>query len=377
MHCQRPVKPDNLTRENHCLSMDPHDDTPQHVAQRVFRFRLLGAALGLLAVLAVFHERGVAAPAWVLVVAYAALWPGIARQLALQHPHPLPMIRRTLYVDSAMGGIWIALMQFNLFPSLVIAAMLTMDKFAFGGPRLALQGAVLMVSTTLLAGWANGFAHAVDSSPLVVLATCPLLLAYTSAIAQRVHVLGQRTRHQSDALRVLARFDPLTGLANRQSLEDALQYEFHRFRRGGHPAVFMLVDLDHYNPLHSAFGQAVADAALVSIAAVLRTVLREGDTIARVGKDRFGIVLPDIGSGPAAELTDRVRAAVAQTDLAPPRDLRTSASVGWAEIDREMLGIAGWMAAADAALYAAKATGRPRMPEPPWSRATTGANGPG
>ena len=72
--------------------------------------------------------------------------------------------------------------------------------------------------------------------------------------------------------------------------------------------------------------------------------------------------------GQSAFVVDRVRAAIAQTDLAPGRELHTTASVGWAEIDRDMAGIAAWMAAADAALYAAKASGRQRSPEPPWHR---------
>jgi diguanylate cyclase len=332
----------------------------QRIVRRVFRLRSLGLGLGLLAVLTVLHEQQQPGVAWALAMANALLWPWAARQLALVHPQPLRIEDRSQMVDAGMTGLWAAVMQFSPVPSLIIGALLLMGQFAFGGPRLAARCAALMAGAALLGGALNGFAVDLRSAPVVVLACAPLLLAYPAAIAHAVHRMSQKMRHQADRLAALERDDALTGLCNRRGLEEALRHEYRRFRRNGHPAIYVVLDLDHFQHFNTTWGREGGDTALRTVAELLRRTLRDVDTLARLDGDRFALVIPDISGRLASELVERVRQAASRAELIPGTGLTLSASAGWAEVDRDMPDLAAWMAAADTALFEAKALGRNR-----------------
>lgn len=346
--------------------MDPTpDDAQRRIVQNAARMRLLGLWLVLLPVAVVLHERQAPAIMWALAAANVLVWPWAARRLALAHPHPLAMERRNLLVDSLMAGLWVALMQFNAVPSLMLASIILMDKFAFGGPRLALRsGLVFLVSATTVAALGE-FAFTPRSSWPAIVATVPALLVYPSAIALSAWRLSQQLGGHRKALAALVRTDPLTGVANPRALQEATEHEFRRFRRSGHRASFMVLDVDRFRLLNDVHGHAAGDAALQAIAAVLRKTLRDTDTAGRLGGDRFGVVLTDASGSGVGELAERLRHALAERLLNDANGAHPTVSIGYAQIDAGMLTSTQWIAAAESALRAAKAAGRNRSMSAP------------
>ena len=341
------------------------EDTQRRIVGSVARMRATGLALGLLPVLVVLHELRAPLVMWLLAFANGLLWPWVARRLAQRHPNPLVAERRGLIIDSAMGGVWVALMQFNLVPSVVLGSMLLMDKFAFGGKRLAMQSLLAFALAAIVIAALNGFAFSPASSTTATLAVLPLLVVYPSAIAYSAYVLSQRVRRQSARLEQLSRTDPLTGLANRRALLEATEHEFRRFRRSGHRATFMMIDVDRFKQLNDARGHAAGDEALRSIAAVLKATLRDTDTCGRLGGDEFGVVLTDASGGGVGELAERLRHAVDRLAVAGGEGPHPTISIGYAQVHAGMASSAQWMAAADAALFAAKGAGRNRSMSAP------------
>lgn len=337
-------------------------DTLQcRIVSTIARMRALGLGLGLLPVLVVLHELEAPTIMWLVALAHGLLWPWAARQLAIGHADPIAMERRNMMVDSLMGGVWVALMQFNLVPSVVFGSMLLMGKFAFGGPRLVLPCLVAFSVAMAGIGALNGFAFSPASSTAASLATIPLLVAYPSAIALFAFMLSQRVRKQSEQLELLSRTDPLTGLCNRRALLDAAEHEFRRFRRSGHRASFMLVDVDRFKLIHDSHGHAMGDEALQRIARMLKATVRDTDTCGRLGGDEFGVVLTDASGVGAGDLAERLRHAVASDADAP----HLTVSIGYAQVHAGMTTCAQWIAAADAALHEAKGAGRNRAMSAP------------
>lgn len=343
----------------------PPADAQRRIVQNAGRMRLLGLWLGLLPVVAVLQELQAPAIVWMLAAAHVLVWPWVARRLARVHAAPLTVERRNLVIDAVMGGLWVAVMQFNLVPSAVLASIVMMDKFAFGGPRLALRCALAFVAAAALVAALNGFAFAPSSSMAVTLASMPLLLAYPSAIALATHRLAQEVRGQRATLDAMRRTDALTGLLNPRALMDAAEHEFRRFRRSGHRATVMLVDMDRFRLLNDVHGRDAGDAALQAVAAVLKRTLRDTDGCGRLDGDRFGAVLTDASGSGVGELAERLRHAVASLTVDALRGTHLTVSIGFAQIDAGMRSSAQWFAAAEAALHAAKSAGRNRSMSAP------------
>lgn len=343
----------------------PPEDTERRIVWNAARMRVLGLALALLPVCVVLH--GLAAPpiVWVLAAANGLVWPWVAWRLASGNPRPVEAERRNLLVDTAMGGVWLALMQFNLVPSAVLASALAMSLVAFGGLRFALLGLVALAAGAGLLSALNEFAFTPGSAPLTILASLPLLLVYPSAIAAAAHRRARQLDGQQKALEALNRTDPLTGLANRRALMEATEHEFRRFRRSGHRATFLLVGADRLKLFNDLHGDAAGDAALQAIAAVLKRTLRDTDTCGRLAGDRFGAVLTDANGSGAGEFAERLRHAVAARVLAAAGGAHPTVSIGFAQIDAAMASSEQWIAAAETALRAAKAAGRNRSMSAP------------
>jgi len=105
--------------------------------RQVYRLRTLGLAVGAFAVAAVFYENRAPWLAWALLIFHVGLWPHLAWLHARRSADPHAAERANLTVDSAFGGVYVALMHFNLLPSVLIAAMKSMDKIGWGPQFLA------------------------------------------------------------------------------------------------------------------------------------------------------------------------------------------------------------------------------------------------
>jgi diguanylate cyclase (GGDEF)-like protein len=165
----------------------------------------------------------------------------------------------------------------------------------------------------------------------------------------------------------LAHRDELTGLGNRRSFGAALDYALEYIGRYGGAISIVLVDLDGMKRINDQHGHPAGDAALRTVADVLRTSTRTTDHAARLGGDEFGIVMPQTRGGEAALVSERIRERIASLVL--PGGARLSASFGVASVEGPgpspvtRGGFAGdeLFSRADKALYEAKRHGKNRV----------------
>src|SRR5688572_22516710 len=104
-------------------------------ARRIYPTRTVGFALAFLAVATTFWEQHAPLPSWIALVLFCFAGPHLAWLHAARSADPLRAEMRNLVADCAAAGVWIALMGFNLVPSMMILSMLNMDRMSVGGAR--------------------------------------------------------------------------------------------------------------------------------------------------------------------------------------------------------------------------------------------------
>lgn len=176
-------------------------------------------------------------------------------------------------------------------------------------------------------------------------------------------------------LQRLTRQDPLTGIANRRTLDAALDHEWRRATRTGAPLSLLMVDVDHFKLFNDHYGHVAGDQCLRAVAHVLQqNALRGDDVVARYGGEEFAVLLPDTDAHEAKQLAVRLCAAVRRLDFAHVASTTSpvvTISVGvsttrpaWKEgapvdaVDRARTTL---IEDADKALYLAKTGGRNRV----------------
>jgi diguanylate cyclase len=328
------------------------------LAQRVRALRSYGLAAGFLVMAGVFREIGTHPLAWALLVFQAFVWPQLAWQIARRSSDPYKAERRNLVIDSASGGLWIVLMQFNLLPSVLLVVMLTMDKIGIGGTRFLAICAAAQAAALVAAGLLFGFHFNPDTSMSMIIACLPLLIGYPIAVGVSAHRLARRVRQQNRMLAEMSRVDGLTGLFNRLHWEQVLSTEFARRQRSRGAASLLMVDIDHFKGVNDRYGHLVGDEVLRGVAKVLRDTLRQSDAAGRFGGEEFGVLLPDTPVAGALAIAERIRERVAAAALVPGGTACTI-SIGIAPADGARSHL-DWIDRADRALYAAKEQGRNR-----------------
>ena len=182
------------------------------------------------------------------------------------------------------------------------------------------------------------------------------------AVTRELSLVNDRLREEIERrmqieaeLEVLANRDPLTSLQNRRGFLAALR-EVHPSSRGDG---LLLMDLDHFKLVNDALGHAAGDQTLIDVAGLLTRSVRTDDVVARLGGEELAILLPHTPLGEAERLANRLREAIASAGLGRPESpLTVSFGVAMA---RDGEAWEQWLARADAALYAAKASGRNRV----------------
>ena len=174
----------------------------------------------------------------------------------------------------------------------------------------------------------------------------------------------------AEQLEKLATTDPLTGLANRRHFLTALDAEWSRFQRYYRSLSVLMIDIDYFKTVNDSFGHAVGDEAIEAVAQACLQGKRKSDIVGRVGGEEFAVLLPETSLTRARGVAERIRKCIAtQTLGAQGSKFTITASLGIAEASVSMSGPGALLAAADQALYRAKAEGRNRClswePPPP------------
>ncbi|WP_179958364.1 tetratricopeptide repeat-containing diguanylate cyclase [Chitinimonas arctica] len=169
--------------------------------------------------------------------------------------------------------------------------------------------------------------------------------------------------HLQTKLREQAIRDPLTDLYNRRYLQEELGNEIKLAERRHYPVCVVLIDLDHFKAVNDRFGHPMGDRVLIELAGMLGSNIRGSDFACRFGGEEFCLVLSDIGIELALsrvrELLERFHLLV--IEMAGRRLDCLSFSAGVAEYPAHGNSPEALLAAADAALYRAKAGGRDRI----------------
>ena len=161
---------------------------------------------------------------------------------------------------------------------------------------------------------------------------------------------------------LLARIDPLTGVANARSFLESLEHELARMRRTTEPLTLAYVDLDRFKAVNDTLGHAGGDALLREIAARLTDSLREVDVVARLGGDEFALLLPNTDSAAGGVALERcheaVRAAVRET---PGLPAGVGATIGAIAFQHAPSSAEAAIRAVDDRMYKAKQAGRDQL----------------
>lgn len=171
--------------------------------------------------------------------------------------------------------------------------------------------------------------------------------------------------HAANAqLLALSRIDALTGMFNRRYLDERLQDELRRVDRARSSVAVLMIDVDHFKRLNDTHGHQAGDLCLQAVArAIMDGCVRPGDIAARFGGEEFMVLAPDIDAAGAEVLAEKLRQRIETLEIdAGAQTLRVTASIGvcWCQSEGSLSGEA-MVAAADEALYRAKAAGRNRV----------------
>jgi diguanylate cyclase (GGDEF)-like protein len=267
---------------------------------------------------------------------------------------------------SPRPGLWIA-GAWGALPLLIAAAVvatggptspavmwLALPAVTLGArfePRGMAIGTVYILALLLVSTVAVDPAGAADHSQSLIAAAA---LVLSAVILSGALVESDRAHRRRSTL------DPLTGLYNRNALEQKLG------ELDGQPSseaeglshALLLCDLDHFKRVNDQLGHAAGDAVLQDVAYTMRAALRAGDSIYRVGGEEILVVLPGAAEADALEIAERLRHEVSERR---PVGVPVTVSIGVAVSKPGPVDTDDLVARADTALYSAKAGGRDRV----------------
>ena len=195
------------------------------------------------------------------------------------------------------------------------------------------------------------------------------VVAIVFADLKRAHIAAglseEKYRDLASTMEMLAAEDPLTGVPNRRQFDRAILTEWKRAIRNTAPISLLLVDVDRFKDFNDLYGHLEGDNCLRAIGRLAADACRRAsDTVARIGGEEFAVILPGTPAPGAFETAERLREDVMRQGIAHAANapLVVTISVGCATfIPTEGSEATEIIAAADAALYAAKNAGRNRV----------------
>ncbi|QAB16197.1 putative bifunctional diguanylate cyclase/phosphodiesterase [Hydrogenovibrio thermophilus] len=176
--------------------------------------------------------------------------------------------------------------------------------------------------------------------------------------ASMVQTFTRLDEEKSELYR-LARTDNLSGLANRNHLNERLNWLISEFSRSGQEFALLFMDLDNFKTVNDTLGHEVGDKLLRNVSSLIKQVLRDYDIIARVGGDEFVIVVNHHGNEhELINIIQRVIEKISDVHLVDNHPVKVSASVGVVLYPKDGQSITTLMKNADIAMYEAKNAGK-------------------
>lgn len=184
----------------------------------------------------------------------------------------------------------------------------------------------------------------------------------TASTLERSLRYARKLGETLQTLREMATRDLLTGLMTRREFERLLSEEAERSRRFEQPVALVMIDIDHFKSVNDTHGHPVGDVVLREVGRRLPGLVRAVDRVARYGGEEFALLLVQTDRPGALELARHVCASVSASPvtLKTGEELNVTVSAGVAALFTDAADMAGLIAAADKALYAAKTRGRNR-----------------
>jgi diguanylate cyclase (GGDEF)-like protein len=194
--------------------------------------------------------------------------------------------------------------------------------------------------------------------PIALTSAVAIILVMSFLYRSLVELVLELERREKEAQHE-AVHDKLTGLANRALLEDRLQVALGRFRRDRSKFALLMLDLDRFKLVNDSLGHAAGDLLVQQVGGRLTALLRETDTVARIGGDEFAIIQSEPrGEGDVRRLCARIIDALGQPFHLNDREARVGVSVGAILPPEVEASASELIRKADITMYEAKAAGR-------------------
>ncbi len=193
----------------------------------------------------------------------------------------------------------------------------------------------------------------------------------TAAVASSMHDLShslERSQEEIDELRCQldnaraeALLDPLTGVMNRRGFDKRMEEFYGIARQKQLPLSLAVLDIDHFKLVNDSYGHLFGDRVIRGLAQILKANIKGRDTVARLGGEEFGLLLPETETEGALALCEKIRSTMAGSRI---RRASNNQEIGGITVS---IGVATLMPGedrnaffdrADQAMYAAKAAGR-------------------
>ncbi|MBQ0132841.1 MAG: EAL domain-containing protein [Comamonas sp.] len=179
-----------------------------------------------------------------------------------------------------------------------------------------------------------------------------------SATIQNLHQEVEDRKRVQERIHWMAHYDPLTGLPNRALLTERSKTAISNAQTNNTPLAVIFLDLDRFKHVNDSLGHKVGDALLVQIAQRLREVVRDRDTVCRLGGDEFILLLPGANAHGAARVASKLQEASRTSYQINHHELTMAPSMGIALYPQDGQDIDSLTQSADVAMYHAKLEGR-------------------
>ena len=192
----------------------------------------------------------------------------------------------------------------------------------------------------------------------VEIAAAPLMVENRPAALVTVRDITER-KLSEERIQYLATHDPVTGLPNRNLMDDRCNQAINHAKRSNQPIAVLYVDLDRFKVVNDGYGHAVGDALLTAVGERLSALVRESDTVARQSGDEFLVLLGDLRSLTNAHVVaQKILDALNKPFTLSGREVHVTASVGASVYPQDGSTAEALISNADIAMYRAKDLGR-------------------